>query len=525
MKYIFDKKYELTNEGISELMRDILKYSESQKMDKRELFRMTLSMEEYLVRWMENSSGESPVRLKIGTRYSKTDFSLSFKDKEISPFSEDDLEDNYILHKTNLVPTYYYKNNLNFLVFRIEKKKNYFLYSLVAAIVLGLVFGFLGRLFPASVLEPVSYVIEKLSDTVLGLMAMMAGPLIFFAVFTGITSIGDITKFSRIGKSTILDFLALDVIIMVLSGAVSAFLFPLKFSVSAEGDSFKSITDTVFGIFPGNIISPLYENNFLQLLLLSVIFAVAAILMRKQYPGIIIFAETMNTYISRIMSWFCSLIGIVVFATIVTNIWSDNFTAVFRVWKVFSFVIVLMILLFFILLVIVSVKKRIKIGELTKTVMPLIGVTILVGSSTTAIPEIIDKSTNYFKNEEFFSKFAGSLGIIFFTPDTILIFTSIVFYCTSVESVGVSASWLIIAGVMILLFSIAAPPVAGGYTALLGVIFVTLSIPNTTLTSIITIIVFLDYICTGFKVGCLLLDMAVQGEKAKKLDDKEKAET
>ena len=514
MKYQLDKEYNLSYEGISELIDDIINYS-TLKNNSKDVHKLSLSVEEYLIRWLDNSNGDNHIRMKIGENFSKTIYSLSLKDKEITPFDENEINSNYVLRYLNVIPSYYYKDNLNLLVFELKKQKNYFFYSLILAIILGIALGLIGTALPATVLEPIAYIVEKLSDTVLGLMTMVAGPLIFFAIFSGITSMGDIEKFNKIGRSTFANYILMDVIFLVSSALISVLLFPLSFGGTEKTDSLTSVTDTVFGIFPANLLNPFLESNFIQILLISVIFAVAAILLKKQYPEIIRFGETANILISKMMTWFCSLIGIVIFATIATSIWNSEVSEIIDIWEVFVIVIALMLVFLIIYIIMVSIRKKMSIKTILKTTMPLIGVSILTGSSTASLQNMIDTSTTVYKNESFFSKFASSLGIVFFAPDSFFILSSITIYCASVSNISISVSWIVTAVLMIYLFSIAAPPVSGGYVALLSIIFSTLAIPARSLTMIAAIVVFLDYICTGLKVGILTLNIALRGEKLK----------
>lgn len=521
MKTIFRKKCTLSDEDINTLMSEFESCLSIKKINSEHAKKTMILLEECLLNFQKHFGEEKEIKAYLIKQIGKYSIEIKIKGEEFTPFSDEEDEDEYytqIIKKLDIEPKYAYSNLTNTVSCEIKKEKNNFLYLVVAAAVLGILCGIIGKsILSVSAIYYVNYFFSKVSETILGLLAMTAGPFVFFSIYNSVLGVGNVGKFSKIGKSTLGHFLFCDVFFVVISVVTSVIAFPLSFSLHSSAnvsrDTYSSIVDAIFGIFPNNFFGSFVEGNIVQILILALLFGIASIMMIKSHPGISECVSTLTDIVGKIMGWFTYLLPIVIFASLATNIINGDMSDILKVWYMVVVVILLIILFYVAYLIIASIKCKVSIKKLCKDTLPLTFLSMMAGSSTVILPELIDNLCSKLSINKSLARFASSTGMVFFPPDAVVVLTSATFFCASVGEVKTDISWMLLAVIMCYLFSISAPPVVGGYAAILAIMFTSLGISQTLLGIVIPAIVFLDYFCTGVKVGIIQLDILIQQKK------------
>ena len=130
-----------------------------------------------------------------------------------------------ILSGMGEIPTWQFKNGVNYLTFTLKKKKLSPAVSLLAAVALALFCGMVSSFLPEKTVNFLSEeIITPVFDTFMGLLSAVSGPLIFLSVAGGIYNIGDIATLGKVGKRMISRFLWMTLILGNRAAIVSLFL-------------------------------------------------------------------------------------------------------------------------------------------------------------------------------------------------------------------------------------------------------------------------------------------------------------
>lgn len=525
MKEIITKNGTLSNKDIADFLYEVNEYLDEKKRNTVHAKKTMFMIEEALLNWQSYFGESKECEFVFSKRLSNYLLDIKIKGEEKNPFDvEDDSFELVFVRKLDVEPEYSYERKTNTLSCKIKKEANIFALLVVIAVIAGIGFGFLINLFPPVAVEYITYVFDKISSSVLGLLSMTAGPLIFFAISSAIIGLGKVGGSSKVARKTIVQFILCDVIFMAVIMISAFFVFPVNYQMSGSiiksKDTFTLITDTIFNIIPTNFFGSFVEQNTLQILILAIIIGIAALSFSKIYPGVAEVAEAGVSITSKIMQWFVYLLPLVIFIALVTNISSGNFIKYANIWVLALYIFAFMILCFFTFLIIVSVKTKLKISYLLRKVLPQLFVSLLTGSSTTVLTEVIETMNKSFKMDTNYARFSASSAVVFFVPDSIVIFAAATFYGAMNDGhVLVDLSWMISLFIMCVLFGIAAPPIVGGYAAILGVMFTNFAIDSALIGVIVPLIIVFDYICTGIKVGIMQLDIILEANRLGMVSD------
>ncbi|WP_309894984.1 dicarboxylate/amino acid:cation symporter [Archangium sp.] len=164
--------------------------------------------------------------------------------------------------------------------------------QVLAAVVFGAV---LGHLWPQA-----GESLKPLGDGFIKLIKMMVGPVVFTTVVTGIAKMGDLKRVGRVGLKAFLYFEVVTTGALVLGLVVGNLFQPgvgLDVDVSrldakaiesytSAGKSMSTV-DFLFNIIPSSLVDPFVKGDILQVLLISLLTAIALAKMGKAGESIL----------------------------------------------------------------------------------------------------------------------------------------------------------------------------------------------------------------------------------------------
>ena len=164
--------------------------------------------------------------------------------------------------------------------------------QVLAAVVFGAV---LGHLWPHA-----GESLKPLGDGFIKLIKMMVGPVVFTTVVTGIAKMGDLKRVGRVGLKAFLYFEVVTTGALVLGLVVGNLFQPgvgLDVDVSrldakaiesytSAGKSMSTV-DFLFNIIPSSLVEPFVKGDILQVLLISLLTAIALAKMGKAGESIL----------------------------------------------------------------------------------------------------------------------------------------------------------------------------------------------------------------------------------------------
>lgn len=138
--------------------------------------------------------------------------------------------------------------------------------------------------------ENATYV-KPLGDLFLILIQMLVIPLVFFSIVNGITTISDFTKLRRIGAKVLFFYVITTVIAGTIGLFVANVIKPGKNinigNISGVSEEFEpttapSFVETILSMFPTNPFNSLMEGNLIQIIIFSIFFGIAIVLVGER---------------------------------------------------------------------------------------------------------------------------------------------------------------------------------------------------------------------------------------------------
>ena len=125
--------------------------------------------------------------------------------------------------------------------------------------------------------------IKPFGTIFLNLVKFIVVPIVLFSIMCGIISMQDIKKVGAIGLKTVVYYMcttAFAITFGLIGGNLFKGMFPVVATTDLTYEAAESVSfmDTIVNIFPSNFIAPMSESNMLQVIVMSVLFGFAIIL-------------------------------------------------------------------------------------------------------------------------------------------------------------------------------------------------------------------------------------------------------
>ena len=183
--------------------------------------------------------------------------------------------------------------------------------SLILAIVVGLLMQSHAE-FAESYIKPFGIIF-------LNLVKFIVVPIVLFSIMCGIISMQDIKKVGAIGLKTVVYYMcttAFAITFGLIGGNLFKGMFPVVATTDLTYEAAESVSfmDTIVNIFPSNFIAPMSESNMLQVIVMSVLFGFAIILIGpEKNPRLIQGCNDLNDMFMKCMEMILKLSPIGVF--------------------------------------------------------------------------------------------------------------------------------------------------------------------------------------------------------------------
>ena len=190
----------------------------------------------------------------------------------------------------------------------MNKAKKWWHLSLVKQIFLGLAAGvLLGWLVPQWGLET-----EFLRKIFLNMVKSIIAPLIFASIVSGIAGGGDHSTVGRMGIKALVYFEVVTGLALVIGLLVVNLIGP-GYGVSLTGDAVDmgaigehkpmTLIETIVHAFPANIVGSMANNDVLQIVVFSVMFAFAVSAIGEKGKPIVVFCESLAQVMFRFTTY------------------------------------------------------------------------------------------------------------------------------------------------------------------------------------------------------------------------------
>ncbi len=518
------REYDLTDGGIDAASEAIDQFLAQAKVAKREALRVRLAMEEALLCYRGRHTAERAT-LRLQRRLRSIRVEAAIPGERLDPFREgNDLDEggamlSSMMANMGLAPLWQYRDGVNRILFTPKREKRQsFIASMAAAVILAVVLGLLGQLLPDGLRAGITDgVITPVFNTFMGLLSAVAGPMIFLSVAWGICCIGDTATLGRIGKRMVTHFVLMTFLLTAAGGAA---MLPL-FSVSAGGGAAfdpSELRDMVLDIIPDNFFTPFTEGNPLQIIFVAVLVGIALLVLGEKVSVAATFIEQANYVVQLIMGAVSTLVPVFVFGSILNMLLSDSFSALVRSYKVVLALGLSLLTVTLIYLVLVCVRLRVRPGVLLKKIMPTFLLGLSTASSVAAYSTNVECCEKDLGIDPRLIRFGVPLGQVVFMPGAAVTLLAAALGMAEVYGVTISPSWLLTALFITAVLAIAAPPVPGSALTCYTLLFVQLGVPAEAVAITTALNVVLEFTSTAVNLFGLQMALTLVGNSLDMLD-------
>lgn len=517
-----DKKITLDNASISALIAEIEAWLAKQKQERKNITHLSLSIEEYLLRWQDKFGSEQKVDFSAGKRLGQPYISLTLTGERLDPTVPADEEHDWssrLLDAMGLTPSYAYRRGANRLTLRLKRTKKS-ASALLIAIALALVIGLLGKyLIPAQAAALAEELVTPIRATLLGLLSAVAVPIIFFSVLLGICETGSASEFGLIGNRLLRGFIIKPLFPVAAAAVIITPMFALNYSDT--GFSLGQITGTlqmILDIFPDSMFSPFTTGNTLQVLVIAIAAGVALLILGDTANEVKALARKLYTVVELLLQWVSRLIAPILFLVLLETILTSELSAFAQLWKPLVFSVAFIAASMLLRILWTAIRYRLSPVMLFKKMSPVMLRTFITSSSSSALGESLECSMKRLGVHRKIAYFGLPTGSVMFKPLSAVYLLICVYFCAETFAVACSVAWIVLTCITVTLLAMALPPVPGGGVACYTVLFAQLGIPAEAIAFAITLDLILDRFSTTANTAILHMDLIDLAKKQDLLD-------
>jgi len=502
---------QLCSEQINIAAAAVVTFLESVKVNREDVIRSRLIVEETLSQWMEQQVSDK-FSLRMGVRLKKPYLELEAAGRRCNIFEQEEssLLLGTILESLGRKPSYSYKNGRNSLLLCFPVLQRNFIDRMLIAVTMAVVIGSLCNLFlPETVCSVVlSRILEPVYATAFRLLGLISGPLIFFTVIWGIYGIGDTVTLGTVGKKLIIRFIALMFVIVLL--AILSAVPILGINVVGGGtvsSAFDDILEMILDIIPANVIAPLISGNTMQIIFLASIMGVAMLFLGKRATGLADVVGQLNELVQFVMAFVSGLLPGMLFIIFLRLVLSHALLVFASVWQVVLLIACGCLVTSAIFTLATAMRFHVSPFLILRKALTTFVVAFSTSSSAAAFPYAMEICEKKFGVDKSLCSFGLPLGMVIFMPGSV--FHSIVaaLFFTAEFEMSVSPAWLISLWLIGTLLLIAAPPVPGGGIAVLTMLYTKMGLPIDALAVALSIDFIFDIISTATNMYTLQLEL------------------
>lgn len=513
-KFVFSpKEIDILSEKLEE-------YLTGTGMPSRDVLQLRLSIEEMLLRLLPGSEGNEG-SLKFISKWGRPQLQISITGDEPEAVPGDEFEEytRRLMENIRLKPDMFHQAGRNHIRLKLKKKESNPVTGILTALVLAVAVGLAVSLLFPGIAGLLSAIVVPLSETFLGVLATIAGPLIFLSVIWGVICIGDASTLGTIGKSLISRFVAEMFIFSAVAYVVAGFIFrPVYDAANIDLKQLSGVYTMVLNILPRNLIEPFLTNNSLQIITIAIAVGIAVLVLEQRAKTVADLVQQSNEIITFLMGEITKFIPVFVFLSLLQMFLSGSFAALADCWKIFVLSISIPFVLILGMLLFVCAKYKVGLKVLINKVLPAFMIALTTASSAAAFSTNMNCCETKLGINPRLTRFGLPLGIVIYMPGLTISFVVIAVYMAKVYGMSISAGWAIVLILSASLMAIAVPPIPGGSVTCYSILFAQLGIPLDAIAIATIVDILSDFTVTAICLVMLQMDLVIQADALGMLD-------
>jgi len=245
--------------------------------------------------------------------------------------------------------------------------------------------------------------VRVLSDVFLRLIKVVIAPLLFGVLVVGIAGHSDLKKVGRLGFKSLIYFEIVSTVAMVigftaihLSRAGEGIHLPPSAPSQALALSPHTASQLITDIFPENIAKSVAEGQVLQIVVFSVLFAVALVLLpeAKRRP-MLAFAETLSETMFKFTNLVMYAAPLGVFGAVAYTVGHLGVSIVLPLLKLLLTMYAALVFFIVFVLLPILLRVRIPIKRFAKTVAEPVALGFATASSEATLPRAMEQLESF----------------------------------------------------------------------------------------------------------------------------------
>ena len=459
-------------------------------VDKKEILRLRIAVEEILGVWLERLGG-AKMKCKTVKNFFGNYVEIAVEGPRID-IQEGDLDRqflfvNKLISGAAIAPVYSYGDGLNVLTIGFPKKiKIGRMAQVFIAIAAAMICGYIGRMIlPSDIQNAVLSIAKMLFKRMNELLVAIASLIVFFSVCNSITSFGDLSFLGRIGRRTAKVLLFVSFLSVALVFSVFCFFIPIEGlgGGGVQGAFINGVNEVVklfVDILPPDVVSPFMKGHIMQILFLGVSLGAIILWCGDRTIAVRDLMEESGEIVRTAMSFYLRYIPVLVFLSIFNLIFIRVPRGSVAIGLMFVLNIVAYHLILLVLFIASVIYFRVKPRILFKKLLQIYLTAFLSCSSHAGLMLILDNSERIIGIRKSYSDFANSISYIVFKPIHMISYLVYVILSAEIFNLSISAEFLLIALLFSFFLSMSASTIA-----MLPVLFLQLGIPEEALAVVI----------------------------------------
>ena len=504
----------------------------SENLDNKKIIKLRFSAEDTMSIWAEELGVGTECRLYKVRRFGRTSLILTAEGKSVNPTEYRDELFMSVSSNLNMVTSlglpaqYRYTGGRNELKFQLPQAKKKLspivkiLIAIVAAVISGVILRFV---LPDIGQTASSVLISPIMNTIMNILRMISGPLVFLSIVAGITGLGDAASFGKIGVFLTKRFVVMTFVLSTLIWVSVCWLFPVKLSQdSTSGNTgvFSTLLNMILDIIPSDIITPFQSGNALQIIFIAGCFGIGCIFLSEAVSETVNVVNQINAIVQAVMNGISSILPIYVYLCVCDMIINGDISD-------FSQILVPLLLIYGVNIILpllygfyASIRSGRSFPELIHSQLPVILMAFATASAAATFGNNVECCEKKLHIDKKLISFGVPFGQTLFMPGAACEYIILALFVAKQNEIAITPVWLVTMLIVASLLAIASPPIPGGGLSSLVILFTQLGLPTAAVGIGATILTFSDYISTASNVACLQQELLMDAKKLKLLNDK-----
>ena len=488
--------------------------------------KLRLSLEEILLRFRTCYGTDTVCQIRGIRRFSGIRFELAQSGAPRNPlFIEPDMAVSYdILARMNINPQYVYREGRNLNVVTVpaplKPRKN----AMLLGVALGVAFAVLTWLFSGLLPDAVrnDYLIPLISGLFGKLSAVfstLATPLVFCAVISGISGIGDVSSFGKLGGRLLSRMMLTYGIAMTAMLAVGLPQGLVTGGGSSGGENvFSDLLRLVLDIIPGNLIEPFRIDNDLQVIVIAIFIGLIMLALGDKVRQLRVLLDEAGNLFNRMMLTVCKLLPLFVYLGFSNLLLGGRFSELANVSK-----IIVVFLPGAAITIGITVARTLIITKrpfrwLFTAQAPALLINLTTSSQVSALPESMKCCKERWGIDEKFTNFGLPLGIVIYMPNGAILHGTIAWVLSAASTGTVDPVTLGKIVFVAVIVDIAAPPIPGAAITVLPILFSACGVDVSMMPLAVLVASTLGYLLPAMNGYCLQLELLMSAWKSDRIN-------